>query len=141
MLSLSPLSLHSLPWISHVRHICLQTSRISGPWWLAAPSLAPDSPPVSSWSASLSSSHFPGPQALPDWERLPSCELRMPLTPCAFVSALPIGQHLVLYLNFYSTCRSHSVWSHSPQASSLVPALFVPSTLSESPMQRWVCCL
>lgn len=50
----------------------------------------------------------------------------MPLTPCAFVSALPIGQHLVLYLNFYSTCRSHSVWSHSPQASSLVPALLFP---------------
>lgn len=94
------------------------TFQVLGGSWALTP------PPVSSWSTSLISSHFPGLQALPDCEHLPSCELFLPLTPCAFVSALPIGQHLVLYLNFYSTWRSQCLASFPSSLFSCPCSLF-----------------
>ena len=94
---------------------------------LVAPHLAPDSPSsllLAHLPDSLTFPRPPGPPRLWTVAILWAFHALDPLCHCVCPS---VGQRLVLYLSFYSTWRSHSVWRRFPQASSLVPALFVPS--------------
>lgn len=94
---------------------------------LVAPHLAPDSPSsllLAHLPDSLTFPRPPGPPRLWTVAILWAFHALDPLCHCVCPS---VGQHLILYLSFHSTWRSHSVWSRFPQASSLVPALFVPS--------------